>query len=275
MDEMRPHRLDERTADRLLAGAVSPDDAPPGYAGVAHLLDAAGTPALEGEGAGRQAATVAAMQSAVLGRLVPLPDPEGKRNMISKALTVKAAAAAAVVVLGAGSAAAATGSLPGPVQNTTAHLLSHVGLDVPTTHAPNANSDGHASSNATGTLGGTGKGPNSHALPGLCNAAKHNGGHPGKSDVFPSATTCSSVPAPGQSGTTGTGDDSSTDSSTPSTTEAPEATEPSDSTEPPEATEPPESTTTSTPDSGTRPDDGGSTTSTTAGGHDMTGVTHS
>ena len=37
-DEMRNLLLDRETADRLLSGSVAPDDAPPGYAGVAGLL---------------------------------------------------------------------------------------------------------------------------------------------------------------------------------------------------------------------------------------------
>ena len=43
-DEMRGLFLDRDTADRLLAGAVEPDDAPPGYAEVARLIRAAGAP---------------------------------------------------------------------------------------------------------------------------------------------------------------------------------------------------------------------------------------
>ena len=39
--EMRPLPLDTNTADRLLAGAIGPEDAPPGYAELAKLLQAA------------------------------------------------------------------------------------------------------------------------------------------------------------------------------------------------------------------------------------------
>ena len=41
VSEMERLPLDADTADRLLAGAVLPEDAPPGYAGVASLLAAA------------------------------------------------------------------------------------------------------------------------------------------------------------------------------------------------------------------------------------------
>ena len=274
MDEMRPHRLDERTADRLLAGAVGPEDAPPGYAGVAGLLTQAATPALPGQHLAGEAATVAAMQSVTLGHLVPVSDPEGKRNMISRLATVKAAAAAAVVVLGAGSAAAATGSLPGPVQNTTAHLLSDVGVNVPTgdTHAPDPHSNGHANPNATGTTGGTGGSgsyPNPHADWGLCNAQSHNGGSPGKSHVFPVKADCSTVTKPGDTTTTTTAGAGTQSGTTGATEPDDSATEPDDSAT--EGTEPPDSSSdappTSTPANGTedvsRPDEGTSGSGTT------------
>jgi len=48
--------LDENTAERLVAGRVSPDDAPPGYAGVARVLQAAAAPAAPEELAGQAAA---------------------------------------------------------------------------------------------------------------------------------------------------------------------------------------------------------------------------
>jgi len=48
--------LDDDTAERLVAGRVGPDDAPPGYAGVASVLQAAAGPAGPEELAGREAA---------------------------------------------------------------------------------------------------------------------------------------------------------------------------------------------------------------------------
>ena len=48
--------LDADTAERLVAGRVGPDDAPPGYAGVARVLQAAAGPARPEELAGREAA---------------------------------------------------------------------------------------------------------------------------------------------------------------------------------------------------------------------------
>ena len=41
--EMPIGTIDDDTTDRLLAGRIDPDDAPPGYAGVARILQAAGS----------------------------------------------------------------------------------------------------------------------------------------------------------------------------------------------------------------------------------------
>ena len=51
-----PGALDDNTVERLVCGRVEPDDAPPGYAGVARVLQAAGGPAEPDELAGRDAA---------------------------------------------------------------------------------------------------------------------------------------------------------------------------------------------------------------------------
>jgi hypothetical protein len=48
--------LDDDTAERLVAGRVGPDDAPPGYAGVAGVLQSAAGPAAPEELAGQEAA---------------------------------------------------------------------------------------------------------------------------------------------------------------------------------------------------------------------------
>jgi hypothetical protein len=65
----------------------------------------------------------------------PLSIPR-KRRMLGKVLTAKAAAIAGVLVLSGGVAAAATGTLPGPVQNTASHAAEHVGV-----HLPNSDDD--------------------------------------------------------------------------------------------------------------------------------------
>jgi len=217
---MRPIRLDARTADRLLSGDLSPDDMPPGYHPVAQLLDAAGAGQTSGALAGEKA-TVAAMRAATLGSLASVP-AHPKKTMVSRVLAVKAAAAAAVL-LSAGSAAAATGSLPFGMQNVASHVLAKLGISVPGT-----STTGHGDSHgASAGHQGHSTGPNAHAAFGLCTAeAAHSAsGHEpnAHATVFPSTTTCTSVPHSGN-GTENTSKNQSTttteDAST-STTERP------------------------------------------------------
>ena len=62
--EMHPVPLDLDTADRLLAGTVAPEDAPPGYANVARLLESAAAEATADELA-RETEVVAMVAAAV------------------------------------------------------------------------------------------------------------------------------------------------------------------------------------------------------------------
>jgi hypothetical protein len=200
---MKRTPLDDRTADRLLAGAVTPEDAPPGFSEVADLLQTARPRPAVGELA-NQAATVASMRAAIAGQ--PVPHPRSRRKkMLARLLTAKAVAAAAVVVIGAGSAAAATGTLPGAAQSTASDMLAKVGVSVP---GPDSHSKGHADTRGksatkpadpSATHPTTGPGP--HADFGLCTAEAANAGHPNPAaTVFPSATTCSTVVHPGGQG---------------------------------------------------------------------------
>ena len=194
---MHPMRLDDTTADRMAAGLVPPDDAPPGYAGVAELLHAARR-AATGQDPARQAAVLAAVSAAVAGA-GESPHTPWRKSMSTTRLSARTAAVASALVLaGATAAAAATGSLPGPAQDTAASVLSHVGISVPNTAGQGT---GDQQTTDSGTNSSTG--PNANALFGLCTAvaahAKH--GVQPHSTVFPSASTCTTVTQP--SGTTG------------------------------------------------------------------------
>jgi hypothetical protein len=195
---MRPIRLDATTADRLLSGELAPEDAPPGYAGVAQLLDAAGA-GLGAQGSVREGANLVAMQAAAVGRLAWAPAAQEKR-VISKVLPIRTAVVAAAVLLGGGTAAAATGSLPAGVQNAASTVLAKIGISV-----PGPNNSGHDHPGTGGKSAGHahhGKGPNAHATYGLCTAAEAHAdsGHTPNphATVFPSTTTCTSVTHPGQ-----------------------------------------------------------------------------
>ena len=241
---MRPARLDTHTAERLLSGSVSPDDAPPGYAEVARVLHHAQS--LDASVAAlSEHAAVTAMSDALAGRLLPAPTEKRGSSMTSKVLSFKAAAAASAVLLSAGTAAAATGSLPGSAQTTASHVLRDIGISVPASddhHESHATTRGESADHTTAARstaanGSTadddaegaaetgssdpdeGKGPNRAATFGLCTASAANDGHPNvHADVFPSAATCASTTHPGESEGTedGTGGGAATSSNSPS-----------------------------------------------------------
>jgi hypothetical protein len=108
--EVAPPVADQDSLERLLDGRLDPGSAPPGYGGVARLLEAAAAPAAPEELAGEQEAL--AQFAAVHSRP---PTRASRRTAVpSKLFTMKAAAAALVAVLSIGGvAAAATGLLPG------------------------------------------------------------------------------------------------------------------------------------------------------------------
>ncbi|HEX9258491.1 MAG TPA: hypothetical protein VF855_03070 [Acidimicrobiales bacterium] len=169
---MKRPPLDDGTADRLLAGAVAPSDAPAGYGEVARLVQVARGPAAVTE---------------VLP-LVPVDPYVGTGTVISmsaarnRRLAVRMAAAAAVVVALSGTAAAAaSGSLPGPAQRAVSSAARSVGLDIPSDNSSKsdkAEDDDRAGPTTTSGSTTTGEattvttgpalpGP---ALNGLCNA---------------------------------------------------------------------------------------------------------
>ena len=123
-----PPALDGDSAERLASGRTAPDDAPPGYEGVAsllHSLASAAGPEPKGE-----AETVAAM-AAVLAHTTPTSLSSRRRqSMITKLVPAKVAAVAVGALLSTGAAAAA-GALPDPVQSAVSDALGAVGLQVP------------------------------------------------------------------------------------------------------------------------------------------------
>ena len=112
-----PTRLDDDTAARLLAGDLAPADAPPGYAAVATVLQAAAAPPRPAELDGEDAARAA------FRRVGAAP----RRGHPAR---VAVLVAAGVLCLG-GVAAAATGTLPRPVQSAAHDAFGSVGVSVP------------------------------------------------------------------------------------------------------------------------------------------------
>src|SRR4051794_21344819 len=122
--------LDEHTADRLLSGVLAPEDAPPGYGGVAMLLQAAALPPTQEELA-RCAQTVAAMAGAVVvttptngstngSKAVPFVRAR-RRAGLSRLLRSRIADSLTAGALALFSGLAWAGALPGPLQHV-AHV---------------------------------------------------------------------------------------------------------------------------------------------------------
>jgi len=124
------HPLDDDSASRLLQGIVHPDDAPPGYAAVASVLNSAARLPLAPVDEDAATANVTAMVE-VIRTAGPAPQPSRRKTMLGKLLAGKALAAIAVVGLTATGAAAATGSLPDPAQDVVSGVVSHVGVNIP------------------------------------------------------------------------------------------------------------------------------------------------
>jgi hypothetical protein len=123
--EAGPPVLDEGTVDRLLAGRLSPADAPSGYAAVAKLVAAAAAPASPEELASER--LVMAEFAAVMQTHPPTLVPR-RANVLSKLASVKAAAALLAAVLSIGGVvAAATGLLPGQAEQAADQAASTTG----------------------------------------------------------------------------------------------------------------------------------------------------
>lgn len=129
-NEMRVVTLDANTSDRLLAGALAPADAPPGYADVAWLLEVLSAQPTADELA-REAEHVAMVATVVLSSSgTPVSPP--KRSFVPFALSRRRIAAvliAAALVCTAGTASA--GILPGAAQDIASAILGKVGISVP------------------------------------------------------------------------------------------------------------------------------------------------
>jgi hypothetical protein len=144
--EMHPVPLDMETADRLLAGTVAPEDAPPGYAEVARLLEAVFAEPTSHELAG-EAEVVAKVAVAVRSSSNHSP----RRSFMPFALSrpritaVLVAAALAACTVGLASASA----LPGAAQDIASEMLAKVGISV---SGPNDNAGTHPNVRGTSTV---------------------------------------------------------------------------------------------------------------------------
>ena len=124
--EMPIGTIDEDTTDRLLAGRIHPDDAPPGYAGVARILQAAGS-LPRSEHLSREAELVAAAREVMGLRAPPGGGAGGSRTRPRRALAGLIVTGALLGIPGL----AAANALPDPAQHAVSRVLDKVGISVP------------------------------------------------------------------------------------------------------------------------------------------------
>jgi hypothetical protein len=140
-----PPALDEVTAERLLDGALGPDQAPPGYAAVAELLAATVAAPSPAELAAQEAA-LAELRTVTRPLRVAVPRGAGKPGRRRRVGLVVAIAVGALST--GGIAVAATGQVPDPIRDAARRIFT-TGTDAtpnpgrqPAPHAGNADAGG-------------------------------------------------------------------------------------------------------------------------------------
>ena len=139
VDEMRSGWLDPDTLDRMLAGGIHPDDAPPGYSEVAGILMAVAEGSLRRALADEDAHVSLAVEL-VQQRSPVSPSSERRSSRRSSRRSRKSisggsrAKIGGLVVIGAlvgSTGLAAAGVLPDAAQDAFSHVLDKVGIRVP------------------------------------------------------------------------------------------------------------------------------------------------
>ena len=131
--EMQRLSLDVDTADRLLAGSVPPQDAPPGYARLSAYL------AMESPADDVAVDADFVEMLAAIVRSSPTTEKPSRRSIMPR---IKLAAALAVTALVGTTGLAFAGSLPGAAQDIASDMLAKAGVTVP---GPNSNAGEHPS----------------------------------------------------------------------------------------------------------------------------------
>jgi hypothetical protein len=137
-------KIDDDTMDRLLAGRIDPDDAPPGYAEVARILQAASSPP-RGEHLSREVEYVAAARRVMSPGSASTGGTGGSPSRRRRALAGLIVTAALAGIPGL----ALANALPGPAQHAVSRVFDKVGISVPDTpRAPQTSGDHPASTGA-------------------------------------------------------------------------------------------------------------------------------
>ena len=198
---MRMSTLDEDTIERLLSARIAPDDAPPGYSGVARLVrivaeTADSDPAL-GE---RHVAAAVAVIRRESAAGASARRPQRKRSWRRRARVAGVVLAGALV---GSTGLAFAGALPDAAQDAFADVLDRVGITVPAGHdapeptEPPASTGEEISDIATSTeSSGVDKGAeiSTTASGGRSRAGQAGGGAAGAGEVPPVETPNGDVP---------------------------------------------------------------------------------
>lgn len=206
-DEMRRLWLDADTQDRLLAGSIHPDDAPPGYSEAARVLRAA-TTAGDHEELAHEAEHVA-LAMAVVQQPSPASIQPDRRSRTMRARTrLKVGGLVVVGALLGSTGLAAAGALPDAAQDAFSKVLETVGITVPASGDHPASSGEEISGIATTTdATGVDKGAkiSSAASGGMSQAGQHGAA---SADTSGEGAGAPPVPVPNGGGT-GTADTAS------------------------------------------------------------------
>ena len=136
---LRAELLDDPTAERLLRGQVDPDDAPPGYAGVAGVLRAAAAELVVTDSSAEDQAVAAFAATAWVRDASPV-EPKRRFVVPIPSMRNKVAAVAAGLGLALTGGLSAAGALPGAAQDVAHDVLGTMGISVPD---PNTNAGDH------------------------------------------------------------------------------------------------------------------------------------
>jgi hypothetical protein len=206
-DEMRRLRLDRGTLDRLLAGDVDPDDAPPGYSEVARVLQAVVT-AGDHDELVHEATHVALAMELVKKRSPASTPSDGRSGKMSRSHRMKVGGLVVVGALVGSTGLAAAGVLPDAAQDAVSNVFDRVGITIPASGDHPAAPGDEVSGIATTTdATGVDKGAeiSSAASGGMSQAGQHGSAVAGASAEGAGAAP---VPVPNEGGT-GTADTAS------------------------------------------------------------------
>jgi hypothetical protein len=128
--EMRDLWLDDDTADRLLAGLIAPDDAPPGHAQVARIVRAAKAAPTARELVRQDEHVAEAARTVGAARITRPPAPR-RASVGSRFQRTKVVATLVVGTLAGTTGLAMASVLPAPAQDAVSGVLAKVGISVP------------------------------------------------------------------------------------------------------------------------------------------------